>query len=129
VAVLTEQTLDAVLVAPSEGYVPDQPDSDDGDTVANSAFEDEDGWYDYDEETNRLSPRQNVYVVQTARGVFYKLALLDYYDEAGSSGHPSFSWAELGAGDAITPKKAKWTQSLEAAEVQFVGRCPSCIGG
>lgn len=101
VAILTEQSFDAVAAAPSEGYLPDQPDSDDSDTVANSAFEDGDGWYAYDEQTNRLSPRGNVYVVQTARGAFYKLALLDYYDEAGSSGHPSFSWAELAGSPAI----------------------------
>jgi Fur family transcriptional regulator, ferric uptake regulator len=31
--------------------------------------------------------------------------------------------------EVITPKKAKWTKSLKAAEVQFVGRCPSCVGG
>jgi hypothetical protein len=95
IAVLDEQSFDAVVAAPADGYVPDQPDSDDSDSVVNSAFEEGDGWYAYDEMTNRLSPRSNVYVVQTARGASYKLALLDYYDAAGSSGHPSFSWAEL----------------------------------
>jgi hypothetical protein len=100
VAILAD-SFDAVVTAPSEGYIPDQPDSDDSDTVANSAFEDGDGWYAYDEATNRLSPRGNVYVVQTARGAHYKLSLLDYYDEAGSSGHPSFSWAELTGSAAI----------------------------
>jgi heme-binding HmuY-like protein len=100
VAILTD-TFDAVLTAPSEGYLPDQPDSDDSDTIANSVFEDGDGWYAYDEATNRLSPRGNVYVVRTARGAHYKLALLDYYDEAGSSGHPSFSWAELAGSAAV----------------------------
>lgn len=95
VALLTEQSFDAVVSAPADGYVPDQPDSDDSDSVVNSAFEEGDGWYAYDEMTNRLTPRANVYVVQTARGASYKLALLDYYDGAGSSGHPSFSWAEL----------------------------------
>jgi heme-binding HmuY-like protein len=97
IAVLAEQSFDAVVSAPAEGYVPDQPDSDDSDSVVNSAFEEGDGWYAYDEMTNRLSPRANVYVVQVARGASYKLALLDYYDVAGSSGHPSFSWAELPA--------------------------------
>jgi hypothetical protein len=95
VAMLTEQSFEAVTSAPADGYVPDQPDSDDSDTVVNSVFEEGDGWYAYDEMTYRLSPRANVYVVQTARGAHYKLALLDYYDAAGSSGHPSFSWAEL----------------------------------
>jgi Fur family ferric uptake transcriptional regulator len=29
----------------------------------------------------------------------------------------------------IAPKKTKWTKALKAAEVQFVGRCPSCTEG
>ena len=57
IAVLTEQSFDAVVSAPADGYVPDQPDSDDSDSVVNSAFEEGDGWYAYDEMTNRLSPR------------------------------------------------------------------------
>lgn len=95
IAVLTEQSFEAVVSAPADGYLPDQPDGDDSDTVVNSAFEEGDGWYAYDETTNRLSPRANVYVVQTGRGAHYKIALVDYYDGAGSSGHPSFSWAAL----------------------------------
>ena len=31
--------------------------------------------------------------------------------------------------EVITPKKTKWTKALRTAEVQFVGRCPSCAGG
>lgn len=96
VAVLTEEQFDAVLTPPAEGYVVDEPDSDDSDTVVDTLFEEGDGWYAYDDMTNRLSPRANVYVVRTARGAHYKLSILDYYDSSGSSGHPSFSWAELG---------------------------------
>lgn len=95
VAVLSGQTLDAVLTPPEDGYLADQPDGDDSDTVVDSAFADGDGWYDYDETTNRLSPRDNVYVVETARGAHYALSILGYYDDAGSSGHPSFAWSEL----------------------------------
>jgi hypothetical protein len=95
VAVVADQAFADVVAAPAEGYVADQPDGDDSDTVVNSAFEEGDGWYAYDEMTNRLSPRPLVYVIRTARGAHYKLSLLDYYDAAGSSGHPIFSWAEL----------------------------------
>jgi len=95
VATLIDQAFDDVAAAPSDGYVADQPDSDDDDSVVNSAFEEGDGWYAYDEATNRLSPRAYVYVIQTARGAHYKLSILDYYDAAGTSGHPSFAWAEL----------------------------------
>lgn len=31
--------------------------------------------------------------------------------------------------EVITPEKAQWAQSLRTAEVQFVGRCPSCAQG
>jgi hypothetical protein len=95
VATLVDQAFDDVVTAPSDGYVADQPDTDDDDSVVNSAFEDGDGWYAYDETTNRLSPRAYVYVIQTSRGAHYKLSILDYYDGAGTSGHPSFTWAEL----------------------------------
>jgi hypothetical protein len=95
VAVVAGQPFEGVATAPVDGYVADLPDGDDDDTVVDSVFEAGDGWYDYDETTNRLSPRVNVYVVQTGRGAHYKLTILDYYDAAGSSGHPSFSWAEL----------------------------------
>lgn len=95
VAVLLDQAFEAVTAPPADGYVADQPDGDDTDSVVDTVFETGDGWYDYDDTTNRLSPRQNVYVVRTARGAHYKLTILDYYDAAGSSGHPSFAWAEL----------------------------------
>lgn len=95
IAVLPEQSFETVVSTPTEGYIADQPDDDDSDSVVESAFVAGDGWYAYDEMTNRLSPRPNVYVVKTSRGAHYKLAIVDYYDAAGSSGHPSFSWAEL----------------------------------
>jgi heme-binding HmuY-like protein len=95
VAIVSDQDFDALTTAPSDGYLEDQPDGDDDDTVVDSAFETGDGWYDYDPATNRLSPRANVYVVQTPSGAHYKLEILDYYDTAGTSGHPTFAWAEL----------------------------------
>jgi Fur family transcriptional regulator, ferric uptake regulator len=30
--------------------------------------------------------------------------------------------------EVITPKRTKWSKALRTAEVQFVGRCPSCAG-
>lgn len=95
VATLVDQAFDAVVAAPTEGYVTDQPDSDDEDVLVDAVFEAGDGWYDYDENTNRLSPRTNVYVVQSTRGAHFKVAILDYYDAAGSSGYPRSRWAEL----------------------------------
>ena len=98
VAPLAGARLADVTSAPADGYVADQPDSGaDDDDVAESAFSDGDGWYAYDENTNRLSPRDIVYVVRTASGAHYELQMLGYYSSAGSSGHPSFTWAQLPA--------------------------------
>lgn len=95
VAVLVDQPFSSVSSAPEDGFISDEPDSDDDDDVVDSAFAAGDGWYDYDSSTNHLSPRPLVYVVRTSGGAHYKLELLDYYDAAGTSGHPSFMWAEL----------------------------------
>jgi hypothetical protein len=97
VAVLVGESFADVSRAPESGYLSDQPDSDDDDTVADSAFAADDGWYDYDPATNRLSPKQIVYVIRTTSGLHYKLSLLDYYDDAGTSAQPSFTWAEVPA--------------------------------
>jgi hypothetical protein len=95
VARLVERTFESVTSAPVEGYVVDQADSDDDDAVVDSAFALDGGWYDYDGATNRLSPKPIVYVVRTGSGAHYKLEILDYYDAAGTSGHPSFVWTAL----------------------------------
>ena len=48
--------------------------------------------------------------------------------------HPHFLCDDCGSvsclpeTEIVTPRKAKWARSLKAAEVQFVGRCPSCLG-
>lgn len=48
--------------------------------------------------------------------------------------HPHFLCGDCGSvsclpdTEIVTPKKAKWAKSLKGAEVQFVGRCPSCMG-
>lgn len=95
VAIVSGQAFADVSAAPADGYVEDSADGDDDDTIAESAFSDGDGWYAYDPATNRLSPYPNVYVVRTGSGAFFKLAIVDYYDAAGTSGHPQFEWAGL----------------------------------
>ena len=95
VAILGGQAFADVGAAPADGYLEDSADGDDDDTISESAFSDGDGWYAYDPATNRLSPHPNVYVVRTGSGAFFKLAFLDYYDAAGTSGYPQFEWAGL----------------------------------
>jgi Fur family ferric uptake transcriptional regulator len=49
--------------------------------------------------------------------------------------HPHFVCDDCGIvsclpeAEVVTPKRTKWSKSLKAAEVQFIGRCPSCANG
>jgi len=84
-------TLEEVELAPEDGWVSDRPDGDDEDPEPDLALG---GWYDYDVMTHVLTPRPGVYVIRTAEGD-YALEMLDYYNAAGTSGHPSFAWREV----------------------------------
>ncbi len=45
--------------------------------------------------THILSPLDEIYVVRSTEGNAYKVVITDYYNDAGTSGHMSFSWAQL----------------------------------
>ena len=59
------------------------------------------GWYYYSgfcddgDGVHHISPRDVVYVVRDRQGLFFKFRMLSYYDDAGSSAHPSFEFAPL----------------------------------
>jgi len=50
-------------------------------------------------------------------------------------GHPHFVCDDCGVisclpgTEIVPPKKSQWSKAIKAAEVQFVGRCPSCASG
>lgn len=70
-------------------------DAEDGDDVNSDPDYVLGAWYDYDSATHVLSPKPFTYVIRTATSGTIKLAMQDYYSDAGSSGHPSFLWARL----------------------------------
>lgn len=80
---------------PASGFKADAPDGSDSNSDLDSAFLEGDGWYYYDLGAHRLTPREVVYVVRTGEHRAYKLHMLGYYDEAGSSARVSFEWAEI----------------------------------
>jgi Fur family ferric uptake transcriptional regulator len=49
--------------------------------------------------------------------------------------HPHFVCDDCGivsclpGTEIVPPKKGQWSKAMKAAEVQFVGRCPSCASG
>lgn len=88
-----DTTLERVMSPPVDGWMTDVLDEDEN--VAH-AF---DEWYDYDLSTHVLTPWPRVYLVRTGDGNFFKIAIVGYYSEAGSSGHMQFEWADLPVGD------------------------------
>lgn len=52
-------------------------------------------WYDYDVDTNRLTPSESIYVLKRPDGSAVKLAIRSYYDDAGTSGHYEIVWADM----------------------------------
>lgn len=85
---------DAVHEAPADGYSTDAPDGDDDDSDPDWVFAD---WYDYDPQTHVLTPKDRLYVVHTGADGYFKLQILDYYDDAGSAGYLTFQWAPVPA--------------------------------
>lgn len=94
IAALTGTTFDAVTAAPTSGYTSDAPDSD-GDGVPEYAFDQGEGWYDYDPGTHVLTPKATIYVVKIGAGATLKLAIENYYDAAGTSGWFTLHWGPL----------------------------------
>lgn len=95
VAALPDESFESLTRAPAEGFQPDEPDGDDGNTDVDSAFLEGDGWYVYDLVKHRLQARDGIYVVRTGAGAYFKLQMLAYYDENGTAGRVSFDWAPI----------------------------------
>jgi hypothetical protein len=94
---LDRQDFDALAVAPATGYVTDS-NKPTGNTIGDLhfAFLGDDAWYTYSSE-HKLGAKPRVYVVKTTAGRYVKLQMLGYYDAAGTSGHPTFKYAEIEA--------------------------------
>jgi hypothetical protein len=95
VAVL-EARFDDVDTAPDADFITDQEDSDDDNDDPDLAFSSgETGWYSYNVANHTLSPRAFTYVIRSVEANYFKLAVLDYYDDAGTSGFLTFEWSRL----------------------------------
>jgi len=101
---LDNTSFDEVTEVPMEGWSSDSEDTDaDTDGLPNNVFNNgEDDWYDYDVETHTLSPKNATFIIESSEGNYFKLELLDYYDEAGSPAVIRFRWAELGGDGLLT---------------------------
>ncbi|PJZ75784.1 HmuY family protein [Leptospira neocaledonica] len=53
-------------------------------------------WYDYNETSHELTPKTRGYLIRGSDGTsFFGLEMIDYYDDASTSGFPKFTWKEL----------------------------------
>tara|TARA_B100000683_G_scaffold275898_1_gene328062 strand:+ start:3690 stop:5396 length:1707 start_codon:yes stop_codon:yes gene_type:complete len=92
IARLPTVDFDTLEKAPEQGYLTDADDSDDQDQDPDYVFLGATPWFDYDGTTHILTPADMVYVIRSVSGQYYKFQMLNYYDDAGTSGHPSFRW-------------------------------------
>lgn len=95
VAPVSGVTFAQVTSAPASGWISDAADGDDANMDPDYAFEQGDGWYDYNPMTHVLTPKPLVWVVKTEGGSTIKLEILDYYDEAGTAGWFTLHWGPL----------------------------------
>lgn len=95
IAALAGTAFADVTTAPSTGWFADAPDGEDSNLDPDYAFEQGEGWYDYNPTTHVLTPKPIVWIVRTDGGGTIKLELQRYYDTAGTPGWMTFRWAPL----------------------------------
>jgi hypothetical protein len=95
VAPVPNVTFAQLTSAPPTGWTIDADDGDDANTDPDYAFEQGDGWYDYNAMTHVLTPKSLVWAMKTAGGSTLKLEITKYYDDAGTAGWFTLHWSPL----------------------------------
>lgn len=90
-APIEDVSYEDVTAAPESGYVTDEPDADEDGNPEYALG----GWYNYDVSTHILTPAAVVYVIRSVEANPHRFEVLDYYDDAGTSGHMSFRWTPI----------------------------------
>jgi hypothetical protein len=92
VAIVEGTDAASVTAVPSGPWLADAADGDDTNDDPDYAMS---GWYDYDIMTHVLTPKPVIYVVRSPEGNAFAIQVLDYYDDAGSSGWMQLRWRPL----------------------------------
>lgn len=87
-----DAAFDAVTSPPATGWVHDQDT--DGNGTIEFAFDQGDGWYDYNVDTHVLTPKPLVWVVRSPTTTL-KLEFEKYYDSAGTAGFFTLTWRRM----------------------------------
>lgn len=95
---------EALDEAPVTSFVRDVADGADEDEEPDLVMSTGDtGWYDYDPSDHTLTPRDHVYAIRTVERSIFKLAVVGYYNAAGSSGYPRIRFERLAEGPVSGP--------------------------
>lgn len=105
VALVRNTTFTEIDQAPAADWHTDEPameTGEDGSPVMNDgvdfaftrAYGEEipTGWYSYDPSTHVLTPQEVVWVLRTPDNGYFALGIVDWYDEAGTSGLWTLNW-------------------------------------
>jgi hypothetical protein len=78
---------------PADGpWLEDLVDGDDENDLPDYAFEQGDGWYDYDATTHVLTARPITWLVRTGEGALRVVRIESYYDSAGTAARLRMRW-------------------------------------
>ncbi|NNC18391.1 hypothetical protein HJC22_22005 [Corallococcus exiguus] len=97
VAIVPGTTFAALTQAPASGYMTDAADGPDTGDSPDTVFNLGDGWYVYDLPTHTLTPREQLYVVRSDSGTYFKVQVQSYYDAAGTPAMMKLLWAQVAA--------------------------------
>ncbi len=97
ILLIKDQSFESITAAPVEGYVSDQSPSDPTKESSGFAFHQGESWYSYNPATHVVTSRDQVYILQSSDGRFFKLKILDYYNADRLPGYLQLQWQELAA--------------------------------
>lgn len=108
---LEGQKFESLDKAPDMGFAADGPDSvaDAGDTDPDpdNVFNSDDAdWYDYNETTHTLTPKDITYVIASTERKFYKFRIDNYYNKAGTPANWTLRWKQIDPPDSGFPPDA-----------------------
>jgi len=84
-----DEAFEDVTQAPADGYV------EDGATAEDYAFSQLGEWWKYDLATHTVAPKVKTFILKVDAETYFKLAVRDYYDEAGTTGLVTLDWAHV----------------------------------
>lgn len=94
VATSLDKSIQELVQAPVDNYRTDISNTEQS-LESGLVFGGEDPWYDYNQQSHVLTPKERSYVIRSQQGDFYAIAIKNYYDSVGTSGILTVLWKQL----------------------------------